>query len=292
MKKAKSNTMTIKARRSVAGMLFFSPWIVGFLLFNLYPVAYSLMLSLNKVKLKTSGLEASWKGFEYFRTALTEDAFFPMNLVTTLGFIISATPVIVVFSIIISLLLNSKYPGRTLFRGIFFLPVIIISGPVVSELLSQNPMTVLAGNDAVLGFVQSLPQSVSDIVLYVLNNLVLILWFSGVQILIFLAGLQKIDHALYESAQIDGATPWECFWKITLPYLKPLVLINAIYTVVEIANFPSNQVNGNILLHMTDIDKPYSYSAAMSWIYFAGVMFILGFVFLILRPKREARTKI
>lgn len=117
------------------------------------------------------------------------------------------------------------------------------------------------------------------------NNLVLILWFSGVQILFFLAGLQKISSSVYEAAKIDGANSWIIFWKITLPLIRPFLLINAIYTIVDLASFANNPVNTSITQRMFDIDKPYSYSSALSWIYFAAVMIIIGIAFLLFRER-------
>jgi ABC-type sugar transport system permease subunit len=144
------------------------------------------------------------------------------------------------------------------------------------------------------------PSQVGSVVDYVLYSLASVMWFTGVQVLIFLAGLQKIDRSVYEAAEIDGAGSWECFWKITLPYMKLLILINAIYTVIEIANFSGtsstlaagqattatkvlqvNLMNPYILGKITDTVRPYSISAAMSWLYFIALILVLGAVLLV-----------
>ena len=119
----------------------------------------------------------------------------------------------------------------------------------------------------------------------------LILWFSGVQILIFLAGLQKISPSLYEAADIDGASSWEKFWKITLPHIAPLALVCAIYTVVDISNYSGNAVNYDITDNLFNTSMMYSLSSAMSWIYFGVVLLILLAVYLVfLWLGRRGRT--
>lgn len=279
MKKTKKHSLTIKHRNALTGYLFFSPWIIGFLVFTLFPIIYSIRLSLNSLQITTKGILMTWKGFEYYNQALRVDTTFTTTLGDTVLFITCATPIILVFSLIIAILLNGKYPLRAFFRGVFFLPVIIMSGPVISDLLSQYSVTFSNANPGIYSFVNGLPDIINKPVLFALNNLILILWFSGVQILIFIAGLQKVGSDIYEAASIDGATAWEKFWKITLPYVKPLALVNAIYTVMEIANYSNNNVNIKINSHLLEVNQPYSYSAAMSWIYFSVILFLLLVVY-------------
>lgn len=281
MKKTKKNSLTIKQRNSLAGYLFFSPWIIGFLIFTLFPTIYSIRISLNALQITTKGIKMTWKGFEYYSQAVSVDTAFTTNLGDTVIFIVCATPIILVFSLIIAILLNGKYPMRTFFRAVFFLPVIIMSGPVINDLLSQYTVSLSNSSPVIFSFVAGLPTFISKPVFFALDNLVLILWFSGVQILIFIAGLQKVGSEVYEAASIDGATAWEKFWKITLPFIKPLAMVNAIYTVMEIANYSNNSVNNKISSHLLEVNRPYSYSAAMSWIYFAVILVILLIVYMV-----------
>lgn len=267
--------LTIKGRNSLAGYIFFSPWIIGFILFTLYPVIYSMILSVNAVQIKTDEIVMIWKGLSFYNEAINVDTSFKIALGNTVMLIACATPVVLVFSLIIAILLNGKYPLRMFFRAVFFLPVIIMSGPVISELLTKYTANFSNSGPGIYLFLNSLPSFLNKPVLFTLNNLVIILWFSGAQILIFLAGLQKIGTDIYEAADIDGANAWEKFWKITLPFVKPLAMVNAIYTIVEIANFANNDVNNKISSHVFEVNRPYSFSAAMSWIYFATVLLIL-----------------
>jgi len=281
-----SKRLKAKTKRALVGYLFFSPWIIGFLLFTAYPFFYSLYLSFFKVRFTVSGVESTFVGFEFYKYAFRGDLTFPINFTNTITNIILSTPLIVIFALIVAILLNNKIKFRAFFRLLYFLPVVIISGPVVSELVENNAARIVdPGKYFIYQFFTTLPDRVSFPFLYMFDNLVLILWFSGVQILFFLAGLQKISSSIYEAAKIDGANSWIIFWKITLPLIRPFILINTIYTIVDLASFANNSVNTSITQHMFDIDRPYSYSAALSWIYFVAVMAIIGVAFLILRKK-------
>jgi ABC-type sugar transport system permease subunit len=115
-----------------------------------------------------------------------------------------------------------------------------------------------------------------------------ILWFSGVQIILFLAGLQKINKEVYEAASIDGASPWESFWKITLPSLKPIILVSSIYTIVMLSTFSTNSV-----LYRINVVRQQSFgqASALSWVYFIVIGFILGIVTFILVYEKKTKEK-
>lgn len=273
--------MKNRTRNAIAGYLFILPWAIGLLAFVAYPVIYSVLLSLHTAKVTTSGIELDWVGFEYYRRALAQDTTFTTTVADTVLFMGCAVPVILVFSLIIAILLNTKFRLRGFFRSVFFLPVIIMSGPAISKLLTKYTVSFSETGEGIYEFLMTMPEFIQTPSLFVLNNLVLILWFSGVQILIFLAGLQKISPEIYEAASIDGAGAWEKFWKITLPYIMPIAMVSAIYTVVEIANWTNNATNQKISSHLFEVGQPYSFSAAMSWIYFGIVAIALLVVFLI-----------
>ncbi|HAL20499.1 MAG TPA: sugar ABC transporter permease [Ruminococcaceae bacterium] len=273
--------MTNKKRDALCGYLFFLPWIVGFLVFTLYPAIFSVRMSFNEVTVKPEGILLNWQGTEYYDYALNVDTVFKLQLGNALLFICCSLPVVLVFSLIIALLLNKDFKGRTFFRIIFFIPVIIMSGPVVSNLISGHSLDFSEYLPSVYAFLQAMPSFISKPSVFILDELVLILWFSGVPILIFMVGLQRISPDIYEAADIDGAGGWEKFWKITLPHLTPMILLSAIYTVVETSNYSELDINKKITGSMFDTTKLYSFSAAMSWIYFCAVIAVLLVVFLI-----------
>ena len=288
----KRKKMTLRTREGLTGYLFFFPWILGFVLFTAYPVVFALNLSFNKVEIRPEGMVQTFSGLLFYHYALRVDTTFVTSLLQMVAFIACATPIILVLSLIVAMLLNQKFPGRTLLRAVFFLPVVIMSGPVVAELLSgQGSMVVQPSASALYKIIQTMPPAFSSPILYSLDNFVSILWMSGVQIILYLAALQKINPNLYEAASIDGATAWEKFWKVTLPFLRPIILLNAVYSVVDLANSPGNPVSDKIKTHMFEQGRQYSFSAAMSWIYFAVILLLLLLTFLICNDWSTARQE-
>ena len=267
-----------KLTNTMKGILFVSPWLIGFAVFTLIPFINSILYSFNAVSITPGKINLKWAGLEYYNQAWNVSTSFKLNLSSSAMMICCATPVILVFALIVAVMLNNKFRGRVFFRAIFFMPVIIMSGPVISKLLTGYTVNFTEEGSQIMLFLQSLPGVISKPCVFVLDNLVLILWFSGVQILIYLAGLQKVSTSLYEAAEIDGAGAWEKFWKITLPHMGPIILINGIYTVVTIANYSEQAINQEISNSMFNTSMMYSLSAAMSWIYFLLVLLILAVV--------------
>jgi len=286
--KRSSKGLSIRSRDRLTGSLFFLPWVIGFLAITCYPLIYSVLISFNQVIIKPGSLSLEPVKFEYFRQALLADERFPLTLLNSVTSILMGMPLTVVFSLIIALLLNSKFRGRSIYRIIFFLPVIIMSGPVMTQLMSQtSAMNVTIDFMNIRAILMEMSWSGAMTLIAFLDSFIRILWFCGVQIIIFIIALQKIDPNMYEAASIDGATAWESFWKITLPYLKPVILLNCVYTVVEMGAAADDATNLLIASNIADIARPYSYSAAQSWIY-AGCMLLIIFVaFLLFREKKE-----
>lgn len=282
--------LTNKRRLFLIGTSFVLPWIIGYLIFTVYPIIYSLILSICDLDITMDGLSFSFCGVKYYRQALQQDTKFTVFLVESVSYILYATPVIIVIALLLALLLNGKYRGRTFFRAVFFMPVVILSGPVISQLLSKYQVNFSNTAPSLYDFLNSLPDVFSGPTMFVLENLVSVFWYSGVQILLFLISLQRITPELYEAASIDGAGSWEKFWKITLPYVSPMILLCAFYTIIELANDSTNSVNTYIAKRMTDINGYYSFSTAMSWIYtviLAVLLVVLYFIFVFFGKKRS-----
>ena len=277
-----------RQRETLSGLLSFLPWVIGFLAITCYPLIYSIVISFNQVAIRPGEVVLEPVGWEYFRQALFLDTEFPTLLVTSVTQVAIGTPISVVFALVMALLLNRGFKGRTVYRMIFFMPVIIMSGPVMSELMTEtSAMSIdmdLMGLNAIL---MELDKGWSLLLLKVLNSFIKILWFCGVQIIVFLVALQKIDGSMYEAASIDGASPWEAFWKITLPHLRPIIMLNAIYTIIEMGTAADDATNAKIMESITDIARPYSFAAAMSWIYAFCLMLLMTIAFLLLRERRE-----
>ena len=272
------------------GYLFIAPWIVGVSIFFLYAMVQSLRFSFSRVELSNGVILHPLENgiFENFVKVFTTDVNFPGILANFGVGLVLQLPVIIAFSLIIALLLNSKIRCRSLFRMIFFLPVIIATGPVMSKLTAQGVSSVpMVSQNALLSVLNELPEFIYTPISNLFSSLIMILWNSGIQILIFLAGLQKVPRTLYEAAKIDGASGWESFWKITLPTVKPLILLNADYTVVTLATGGSNEIIELIYTATYTATQGYSYAMAMSWIYTLVVAVILIAVFLLLREKSD-----
>lgn len=286
----KKKDLSLRTQETLLGGAFMLPWLIGVLVFTMFPLVYSIWLSMCQVEFSADGILTSFVGIRWYEEALTADANFIKDIASTLQSIIFSTPMILVFSIILALLLNKPLRGRAFFRALYFFPVIIISGPVMSKLMSNQAFAVISPDQfTVYQVLQNLPELISVPLCYIFDNLVVILWYSGVQTLIILAGLQKIGDPIYEAASIDGASGWQKFWKITLPHLRPLILVSAAYTVVDLAGKSTTAMHSLIQKNMLNIDKPYSYSAALSWLYTLAVLLVLGAVFLILKERREPK---
>ncbi|MFC0236549.1 carbohydrate ABC transporter permease [Fictibacillus phosphorivorans] len=277
--------------RNLTGLLFVSPWIIGFLVFTAFPLLYSLFLSFQEVKITTDGIKTNFVSFGNYEYAFSVDGTFVDRVLKYLEEMVISVPIIIVFSLIIALLLNQKIKFRGLFRTIFFLPVIIASGPVIKELIDQGITTIpsieqyaiyQALNDNPDGFF-------NGILLYLIKNLIVILWYSGVQILIFLAALQKMDKQIFEAAKIDGASNWEFFWKITLPSLKPMIIVNLIYTIVTYSVFSLNPIIEHIQKNMFKVDTGYGYASALSFIYFLIIAAALAIAVGVMTVKRKKK---
>lgn len=288
LKKPGAPMLKNRQRETLTGLIFFLPWIIGFLAITCYPLIYSIVISFNQVAIRPGEITLEPIGWEYFRQALFLDTEFPTMLVTSVTQVAIGTPISVVFALVIALLLNRSFRGRTVYRMIFFMPVIIMSGPVMTELLTEtSAMSIDMDIMGLNSILTELDKGWSTLLLSILNSFIRILWFCGVQIIVFLVSLQKMDSSMYEAASIDGASAWEAFWKITLPHLRPIIMLNTIYTIIEMGTAADDATNTKIMESITDIARPYSFAAAMSWIYAFCLMLLMTIAFLLLRERRE-----
>ncbi|WP_238177716.1 carbohydrate ABC transporter permease [Paenibacillus contaminans] len=273
----------MKWHMAKGGLLFLAPWLIGVISFVLYPLAYSLFLSFQKVGISPdgSGFKYDFVGMDNFKYAFFRDNVFPIELMLFVRESLLIVPITVIFALLVSILLNQKFPGRFLFRAIFFLPVIFATGQVLLALFDQGQGEIsFAKQYDVEGLIyNSLPQMIAEPLVGILGKFVIILWFSGIQIVIFLAAFQTIPKSVYEAAQIDGATPWESFWKITFTPIVPFIFLNLVYTVVDLSFSPFNPILKHILLNMIKIDTGYGYASAIGWIYFAFIILLVGVLF-------------
>lgn len=274
--------LSLRQRRAVHGYLFISLWVIGFLTFQAWPFVQSFWLSFNKVDMM-AGFSLQWVGLENYREAFFLDERFVPTLLAVLRDMSLDVPIILVFALFTAFLVNQPLKGRVIFRAVFFLPVVIASGEVLQQLYPQLANTgntlgsesVSRGLDIPNLVYMYLPQNVAVLLLNTLNRLTLILWRSGIQILLFLAGLQGISSSLYEAARCDGASDWEVFWKITLPMLSPIFLVNVIYSIVDSFTDRFNPMLFLIKNAAFTGQFKLGYAAALGWVYFLVIFLIL-----------------
>jgi oligogalacturonide transport system permease protein len=292
-KKHVKRKSAFKAISNRSGYKFFLPWMIGFLAFTAFPFIYTIYLSFNQVTLTVFGWQATWTGIANYVTALLRNPNYTPALIQFILAEIVYVPVIVVVALILAILMNGDFKFRTLFRIIYFLPVIVISGTVMTQLMDSGNVQI--GNVRrvfIFQILESYSPQLADVILFLFNNFAIVLWFSGIPIVLFLNGLQKINPQLHEAAQIDGATGWQILWKITLPIIKPIILVSTIFTIVQLGMFPINPVYGMIQTAIFDTVGGLGVASAYAWIYSLAVLVLLGFAFFVLKDRSKDFTAV
>ena len=292
-RKIKRPHLTIEGRKAMAGRLFVLPFYIGFILFFLGPAVQSIWFAFCDVTLDVGSFNTVFVGLKNWRYIFLEDPDFNKNLVSALGSMLYQVPVILIASLFFALILNQRFPGRTLVRAIFFLPVIIASGVVMSiitgdyfatSIMSSTGSSEGTASATSFGLQQilismGLSENIVEYFTWISSNLFDLMWRTGIQMIIFLAGLQTISPSLYEASAMEGASAWENFWMITIPMLSPMILVNLVYTVVDTFTDTNNPVMSMIddTFHLHQYDR----AAAMSWVYFLLVGAILMMILLV-----------
>ncbi len=289
MKRQKTKLAGLQKRKAISGYLFISPFIIGFLAFMIQPLFQSLHMSFSDVQLGAGEFKTIWKGLFNYNYAFRVDANFVRLLTEELSRMAINSVAIMVFSFFVALVLNQKFKGRALVRSVFFLPVILASGVMlkldsdnalmaaVAQTVEMNAQGTTGISDALQEILRTTGVGVMafEKLFEVIDNIYDVAISSGIQIIIFLSGLQTISVSMYEAADIEGCTKWESLWKITFPMVSSLFLVNWIYTVVDFCMRSDNEVIEKITTYM-NVNLNYGLASAMSWTYFVLVMAIIG----------------
>jgi len=279
----------MQRRRAWWGRLFILPWFIGALFFFVLPMLTTVVWAFSNVNFATR--TSTFIGITNFRSLFTEDADFLPNLLESVGSVVLQVPVIVVFSLFIAMILRQKFIGRTACRAIFFFPVIIASGVVITILRTQVMMTDSATSDMQQAYMFSfpafdsltqtlgLPMFITEFVTGIVNGFFDITWKSGVQIVLLLAAVNHISPSSYEAADIEGATAWEKLWKITFPLISPTILVVVIYSIIDSFTDYGNTVMKSITDYFHE--GMYAYSNTIALIYFVTILLVVGLVHLI-----------
>ncbi len=290
---------TMRARNARRGVLFILPLIIGFLVFMAKPLGESLMMSLSNVQMKAGeGYSRTFVGINNYKYALTVDPYFNQYLVEEIGRMAVNAIATLVLSFVIAVILNQEFKGRVLARAIFFLPVILSSGVLpgiesqnefynmmqgISDEIANTSGVNLSASLQDLLALSGMGSGMFDVLFTMIDAIYDIVMASGIQIIVFLSGLQSISSSLYEAADIEGCTAWESFWKITFPIVSPLLLVNCIYTIIDF--FMKN--DNKVMERINDVmyaQFRFGESAAMSWLYFGvALLFIAVSSFIITR---------
>ncbi len=298
----KKKPASLDAKKARAGWFFVLPFVIGFVILYIPMLISSIEFSFSKIHvLGKAGYALEFIGLENYRDAIFSDAEFVRTLTESLQQLVLDVPAIVIFSLFMAIVLNQKMIGRAVFRAIFFIPVILATGLIdqidqgnaAMNYMNSGGIDTGAGGAESEGLINTMDitnllgnmvigTELVEYVVNIVNNIFNIVNRSGVQMLIFLSGLQSISPAIYESCKMDGATGWETFWKITFPMISPMILVNTIYTVIDSFTSESNVVMKYInRVYNTGTIRPRELSSAMSWIYFVLVLALIGLVSLL-----------
>lgn len=274
----------IESLKSRYGVLFIMPWIIGVVLFFLVPLMQSVLYSLSDVNVTENGMDFQFAFFKNYEYILFKNPDFETNLRSALSSFLYSLPIIVIVSLVLALILNQKFPGRFLFRALYFMPVIIATG-IVMEIVFRTTSPEAAANApealtdnlfsvADIMRLLDLPGEIAAFVKDAINSIFDIIWSTGIQIVLFIAGLQTIPSSLYEACYVEGATKWEQFWFVTFPMLSRVTMLVSIFTMIELFTDKQNPLMAQAYTQMQGGN--YDETSAMLWFYFLIIGLFMG----------------
>lgn len=291
-KQSKKKGVSLSAKKARMGWVFVAPFVLGFLLFYLVMIVQSISFSFMNVTTSPDGkFTTQFCGLTNYEYMLRTIGYFTEQTFASVRRMLVNLLPLLLFSLFVAILLNRRMKGRTVFRAIFFIPVILATGIIAKSDAANNLQGMFSGFDmgaaesavdevgslfnveGIMYFVEQIFADVPGsawIMTFVMNaaqNVYGIINDSGVQILIFLSGLQSISPSLYEAASIEGCSAWESFWKITIPMISPMILVNIIYTMVD--SFTKYNNDAMRIVQEQLVAGNYGNAAAAGWFYFA-----------------------
>lgn len=284
----KGSKNSLERVRNRAGYTFVAHWVIGLLMFFIIPLISSVWYGFNSVEIHPGEIVTEFVGWKYFKDLILVDPNYVTNLRNSIGMMFYSLPFIIALSLILAVLLNQKFKGRTIFRAIFFLPIIMANSVVMNMLnsdfvkmplftTSTSGTGIIDYNTIISGL--NIPSQISPLLVFLLSNTINLLWKCGVQTVLFLAGLQSIPDSMYEVSKIEGANKWEEFWLITVPSLRHIISLVMIYTMIELFVDMDNQLVS--IAYDKMVMQDYGNSSAMLWIYFLIVLVLIGTVYVL-----------
>lgn len=288
--------------RTTAGYLFILPSLVGLVFLFIPALINSIVYSFSEVVIDFNQVNSSPVGWANYYEAFFVNTQFRVLLVDGVKGMVVDSILILIFSFFIATILNQRFIGRSFARTIFFLPVILSTGLVAtvqSATSNFNPFVTVVtagtrfGGTGALGslfnlsgflYRLSVNETLSNAIVYAVNNTYNVVNSSGVQIIIFLSALQSIPPSLFEASKVEGASKWEEFWKITFPMITPMIFVNFVYTIIDSFTNPIYGLMSYIQTQAFGYNR-LGFGAALAWIYFAIILVLLGTVSLIFRKR-------
>lgn len=282
----KKKKSLLSKRRESGGYIFIFPWFVGALIFFIYPFIQSIYFAFCDLSFSEDGLVKKFIGLENFRVVFFENPQVFQKLVDSVVQMLTELVLIITLSFFLSIILNQNFHGKTVARAIFALPLIVSSGVLLSifkgSVFSQSQDALAEATIFQASGVQTmlvsagLSQGLINTVVGWVNSLVDMLWKSGVQLIVFLSGIQSIPPSYYEVCDIEGATAWQRFWRVTFPILMPFCFLNIIYTIIDSFTYQGNPVMSQIMLYFRNLQ--YAFSNALALAYFVVIIIVIGII--------------
>ncbi len=275
----------IEQLRSMYGRMFVLPWVIGLILFFFLPLLKSIWYAFCDVSITDTGFATKFVGIKWFKFALNEDPKYLNTLRDVIAAFAVELPIILALSLILAIILNQKFKGRVFARAIFFLPVIIATGIIMAKLTGPGMTISLVAStggesnygsmidfDGILGNL-GLPEEIDKLISGYIGDIFNLLWSCGIQIVLFIAGLQTIPEQLYEVSKVEGASKWEEFWYITIPMLGNSILLVMVYTMIDLIVQDRGVIKMAFALMQ---NATYDKSSAMLWFYFVVIGAIMA----------------
>ncbi len=284
-----TKTKTIENQNKIA-YLFILPWFIGFILFVIYPFFQTIYNTAFQITSEVNTLVYDYnlnKAGGNFGMAFRNVYFFP-QLIDFIVMEATYVPTIIIVAFILAILLNTGVKGQSVFRVIYFLPVIIMSGPVTGILRWNGAGSLLDYNrNVIFKMIMSYSPGLAEALSGLFANFTMVLWFTGIPVILFLNALQKINVNLYEAAKIDGANGWQILWKIKVPIVKPTAFITAVFTIVQLGTYALNPVYYTIQNSIYTEAAGIGLASTFAFIYSLVVFLLVGIAYFLLgRPEK------
>ncbi len=296
--------MKYSTSKKLNGLIFMLPWLIGFITFFAVPIKNTILYSFNKVEVgATGGIELTFNGIQNYIDLFVSEVSTTSQPIQRIFAtenisIFTNLPLIVIFSLFLAILANAKFPGRGIVRVIFFLPIVLglplivewtanSTGRMMIESASGGMFGAENGAELLLEYT-FLPKKIIEFLSVVLENIFQLFTRTGVQTMIFLAGLQSISPSHYEVAKIEGANRYETFWKVTLPLLSNVLLFAVIYTMIDL--FLNSSIAEEVY-NFAFTKSKIGVGSALSVVYMVNVLVVLVIVLLFLKAVKVIDKK-